>query len=128
MYSYQRLEAWKRAHKALMLTLKSLDDAYHPRSKSLFDQIKRAAISVEANIVEGYALKTVPLFQRHLRIAIGSAAEAETLARAASEARYLEPALGNELCLAFGAALAALIGLFRSTRTPAAPLRVSPRS
>ena len=82
MYAYQRLEAWKRAHRALMLTLKATDKAYHPRSKALFDQLKRAAISVEANIVEGYALGTVPLFQRHIRIAIGSAAEAETLTKA----------------------------------------------
>jgi four helix bundle protein len=55
MYAYQRLEAWKQAHGAMMLTLKSTDDAYHPRSKPLFDQLKRAASSVEANIVEGYA-------------------------------------------------------------------------
>jgi len=75
MYAYQRLEAWKQAHAALMLTLHATDSAYHPRSRALFDQLKRAAISVEANIAEGYALGTVPLYQRHIRIALGSAAE-----------------------------------------------------
>jgi four helix bundle protein len=33
-------------------------------------------VSVEANIVEGYALDTEALFRKHLRIAFGSAAEA----------------------------------------------------
>ena len=127
MYAYQRLEAWKHAHRALMLTLKSSDDAYHPRSKALFDQLKRAAISVEANIVEGYALRTVPLFQRHLRIAIGSAAEAETLIRAASEAGYLDAAISRKLAIAFDDTLGALIGLFRSNLAPAAPSRAVSR-
>ena len=127
MYAYQRLEAWKRAHQALMLTLKSTDKAYHPRSKALFDQLKRAAISVEANIVEGYALATVPLFQRHIRIAIGSAAEAETLTRAANEAEYLDPSVCHELAIVFGGMLGALIGLFRSLSARTAPLRALSR-
>ena len=33
MYAYQRLEAWKQAHRALMLTLRATDSAYHPRSR-----------------------------------------------------------------------------------------------
>jgi len=128
MYAYQRLEAWKQAHRALMLTLKATDNAYHPRSKALFDQLKRAAISVEANIVEGYALKTVPLFQRHIRIAIGSAAEAETLVRVAAEAEYLGPEVCRELAVVFDGTLGALIGLYRSNTKPAAPSRAFPRS
>jgi four helix bundle protein len=88
MYSYRRLDAWKRAHQGMMLTLKATDQAYHPRSRALFDQLKRAAISVEANIVEGYALRTAALFRRDIRIAIGSAAEAECLTRAAGEAGH----------------------------------------
>src|SRR6266545_4469607 len=127
MYAYQRLEAWKRAHRGLMLTLKATDKAYHPRSKALFDQLKRAAISVEANIVEGYALQTAPLFRRHIRIAIGSAAEAECLTRAAAEAGYLEHTEVRELEITFGAALAALSGLYQSPPSRTAPLTASSR-
>lgn len=127
MYAYQRLEAWKRAHRGLMLALKSLDQAYHPRSKSLFEQIKRAAISVEANIVEGYALGTTPLFQRHLRIAVGSAAEAETLVRVADEAGYLNPVTCRELATIFESTLASLVGLYRSPPPPTAPSRAVSR-
>jgi four helix bundle protein len=127
MYSYQRFEAWKRAHQALMLTLKSTDAAYHPRSRALFDQLKRAAISVEANVVEGYALGTVPLFRRHIRIAIGSAAEAETLSRVAEEAKYLDPVVARELAVLFERTLAVLVGLFRSPHALTAPFRATPR-
>ena len=85
MYKYQSLEAWKRAHAAMILALRATDAAYHPKAKAVFDQLKRAAISVEANIVEGYALGTPQYFRKHLRIAMGSAAEAECLCRAAAE-------------------------------------------
>jgi four helix bundle protein len=57
-------------------------DAYRltmspPLSKhfGLSDQIRRAAISVPANIAEGYALGTTVQFIRCLRISLGSAAE-----------------------------------------------------
>ncbi len=42
---------------------------------ALCDQIRRAAISIPANIAEGYALATTPQFIRSLRISLGSAAE-----------------------------------------------------
>src|SRR3989454_7868250 len=85
MHKYRSLVAWQRAHEAMLLALRTSDAAFHPRSKALFDQLRRAVISVEANIVEGYALSTPLQFRRHLRIAMGSAAEAESLTRAAGE-------------------------------------------
>ena len=114
MHSYRRLDAWKQAHSALKLTLNATDQAYHPRSRALFDQLKRAVISVEANIVEGYALGTPGLCRRHLRIALGSAAEAECLALAAGEADYLKPAVVTTLEQNLGQAMRALRLLLRN--------------
>ena len=114
MRSYQTLVAWKRAHEVLLLALRATDAAYHPRAKNLFDQFRRAAISIEANIVEGYALNTPGLCRRHLRIAIGSAAEAETLARAAAELGYLDESTVRPLLKALDVTLGALHGLMRS--------------
>jgi four helix bundle protein len=111
MDSYRSLYAWQQAHKALLLTLEATDSAWHPRAKALFDQINRAVVSIEANIVEGYALNTVPLFRRHLRIAFGSAAEAETLLRAAGERRYLSDP--RPMLFAVGEAMRAIHGLMR---------------
>ena len=119
MHSYRRLEAWKQAHAALRLTLRATDEAYHGKSRALFDQLKRASISVEANIVEGYALGTPALCRRHLRIAFGSAAEAECLTRLAAEVNYLPVETTDELQGLLERAMAALHGLIRkiSVRT-----------
>src|SRR2546429_1726013 len=113
MRSYQTLVAWKRAHEALLLALRATDAAYHPRAWNLFDQLRRAAISVEANIVEGYALNTIALCRRHLRIAFGSAAEAECLLRLASELGYLPEEAVPDITLGLATTMPALRGLLR---------------
>jgi len=119
MHRYQSLDAWKKAHRAALLALRVTDAAYHPRARFLFDQIRRAAVSIEANVVEGYALGTTPKFRRHLSIARGSAAEAECLSRLASEMGYLSESRGRELENSFGDALRPITGLLRAHLTGA---------
>ncbi len=113
MRKYQSLVAWQRAHRGAKLTLRVTDAEDHPRHRRLFDQLRRAAISVEANVVEGYALSTPAQFRRHLRIAKGSAAEAECLVRLAAEVQYLPQSKAEELESIFGATMQALHGLIR---------------
>lgn len=107
--------AWKRAHALAVLAMRSTDAAYHPRARPLFDQIRRAAISVEANIVEGYALHTSPQFRRHLRIAMGSAAEVECLVRLARELEYLRPEVAIELEDLLSGTMRVIVGLLGAT-------------
>jgi len=52
MHRYKSLDVWKRAHDSALLALRITDQSYHPKSRSLFDQIRRAAVSIEANVVE----------------------------------------------------------------------------
>ena len=96
-----------------MLVLRSTDSHYHPRSRSLFDQLRRAALSIEANIVEGYALSTPLQFRRHLRIALGSAAETECFLRIAGELEYLPLRTLNEAGQLMDGVLRTLFGLLR---------------
>ena len=119
MHKYRSLFAWQQAHKIAVLALTKCDSAYHPRSKALFDQLRRAAISVEANVVEGYALGTTLQFRRHLRIAMGSAAEAECLTRLAAELEYLPDDVTREMEAVLERAMAALHGLLRKPITTA---------
>jgi len=114
MDKYRSLVAWQRAHALVLLVLRTVDARYHPRSRALFDQLKRAAISVEANIVEGYALSTRMNFRRHLRIALGSAAEAESLVRIADEMEYVLPEESAEILKLVDGVIAALFGLVRN--------------
>ena len=114
MKQLETLEAWKSAERiareAYSLTLK------HPlqRHFGLADQIRRAAVSVPANIVEGYALGTTAQFVRFLKIALGSAAELQC---------HLRIAKDLELCNASGAesairgcerSIKLLVGLIRT--------------
>lgn len=86
----------------------------HPRVRSLFDQLRRAVVSIEANIVEGYALGTPALCRRHLRIAMGSAAEAECLTRLAGELGYLPDTFVKESEGILGDTMRTLHGLLRN--------------
>jgi four helix bundle protein len=113
MDKYRSLVAWKRAHEVLLILLKAADTHYHPRSRSLLDQIRRAVISVEANIVEGYALGTTMQFRRHLRIAMGSAAEAECLLRVAGELEYLPRSLVDSETGHLERLMATIVGLLK---------------
>jgi four helix bundle protein len=71
----ERLDAWRAAqdlaYEAYLLTLSPALS----RHFALIDQIRRAALSVPANIAEGYALGTTPQFLRGLKIALGSNSE-----------------------------------------------------
>ena len=116
MNGYKSLVAWQRASKFSEATLEAVDDAWTPRAAAVFDQLRRAAVSADVNIVEGYALNTAPLFRRHVRISIGSAAEAERLLEITAKRRYLEPEITQALATLVDGVLAALIGLMRSPR------------
>jgi four helix bundle protein len=109
--SYRALAAWQHAHAAALLAHRAADKAHSPRTWSLMDQSKRAAFSVEANIVEGYALHTQPLRRQHLWRAFGSAAEAECAARLAGELGCLTHEVTAGLESALGAAMRTLRGM-----------------
>ena len=75
MRKLERLDAWNvaqdLAYRAYLLSL----DARLCKQFALIDQIRRAALSVPANIAEGYSLGTTPQFLRGLKIALGSNTE-----------------------------------------------------
>ena len=97
MDGYKTLRAWQYASKLCLDTLEAIDEFWSPQGKVVFDQLSRAVLSSDINIVEGYALGTVPLYKRHLRIALGSAAESERLLAIASSRGYLPSAKAKTL-------------------------------
>ncbi|MBN8706904.1 MAG: four helix bundle protein [Bacteroidetes bacterium] len=75
MRNYKELKVWEKAHSVTL-------DVYHLTSKfpkqeqfGLTSQMRRAAVSVASNIVEGSARKTDKEFIQFLYIALGSANE-----------------------------------------------------
>ena len=81
MIAYERFDAWQAAHR-LALELYRVTDGW-PRSErfGLTVQVRRAAVSVPANIAEGAAKRGPREFRRFLDIALGSLAELSYLLR-----------------------------------------------
>ena len=114
------LQAWicanQLARSAYRLTLEK------PLSRhfGLSDQIRRTAVSVPANMVEGYALGTTIQFIRCLRIALGSAAELHCHLEIARDlGLVMQSAVEPDLQLALRV-VRLLVGLLRKlgARTP----------
>jgi len=90
--SYRQLLVWQRA----MDLLDALYDASESWPKrglfGMTDQIRRAALSVLANIAEGQGRRGPKEFLHHLSIANGSLCEVETCVIAAHRRGYLDDA------------------------------------
>ena len=116
MRSYRSLAAWQRAHSMAKRILSLTGSSGSPSTWALYDQLRRASISVEANIVEGYALGTPGLFKRHVRIAFGSTAEVECLLGLAVETKLMNPGDITDVREDLNALFPILRGLLRSPR------------
>ncbi len=116
MHKYKSLAAWQHSHRLCIDVLRKTSKWYHPRANAVFNQLRRAVVSIETNIVEGYALGTTPQFRRHLRIALGSAAEAECLLTIAVELDLLPKVEARNLSSLASSTIATIYGLLKSNR------------
>ena len=75
MRNYRDLEVWKISHK-LTLELYTVSKKF-PKDElfGLTSQLRRATVSIGANLAEGCGRRTSPEFARFIRIAMGSASE-----------------------------------------------------
>jgi four helix bundle protein len=102
-----------------------------PRSETyrLVDQLRRAAVSVPANIAEGQGRRGPKEFCHHLSIAYGSLAESETLLMIAAQRGFLDQdVLENLLDVSdeIGRLLQALLLKLRQSADSPASVRRTP--
>jgi four helix bundle protein len=114
--SYKSLIAWQAASELCLRTLEATDGISERRTWAVLDQLRRAVVSADVNIVEGYALGSPRQFRHHLLIALGSAAEAERLLEIAREREYLADKATAALLPLADRTLGALFGLIKSKR------------
>jgi four helix bundle protein len=90
MKNYKELEVWQKS-KSLAIDLYKATDAF-PRIElfSLTSQVRRAAVSVTANIAEGWGRGSTREYIQCLLIARGSLMELDTHLIIADELKYLE--------------------------------------
>ncbi len=75
MMAHERFDAWRLAHR-LALELYRVTDGW-PKSEryELTGQVRRAVLSIPANIAEGAAKRGSREFRRYLDVSLGSLAE-----------------------------------------------------
>jgi len=86
---FRKLLVWQRAHE-LVLSVYKMTDKF-PKSElfALTSQIRRAVVSIPANVAEGQGAGTKPQFVRYLNIAKGSLSEVEYYLVLAKDLQYI---------------------------------------
>ena len=87
--SYRDLEVWRRAMVFVQAVYQASEAFPRREVYALTDQLRRAAVSVPANIAEGQSRRTNGAFALPLDIALGSLAEVDTLLQLACDPGYL---------------------------------------
>ena len=89
MQNFRRLDVWGKAH-AVALNVQRLSRQVRQRDNAgLIGQLRRAALSIPANIAEGAGRATDQDFAKFVQIAIASATELEYHLEFAADAEIL---------------------------------------
>jgi four helix bundle protein len=78
MHPFRRLKVWRKSHELSLSVYRVTRGMPISEKFGLSAQMRRAAISVEANIAEGAGRSAPGDFRRFLEIASGSAAELQS--------------------------------------------------
>ena len=97
MRNFEELEVWRVSHD-LTLAIYSTTVHFPDHERyGLISQLRRAMVSIEANIAEGAGKKTDVDFARYLQIAFGSANEVGCELMIAKDLHYLTDSEYDEL-------------------------------
>jgi four helix bundle protein len=86
---FRKLLVWQKAHQWVLLIYKLTENFPKHELFGLTSQMRRAAVSVAANMAEGYAAGGKGQFRRYLDIAQGSLAEVEYYLILALDLQYI---------------------------------------
>ncbi|OGY23412.1 MAG: hypothetical protein A2172_04250 [Candidatus Woykebacteria bacterium RBG_13_40_15] len=87
---YKKLKVWQEAHEFVLMIYEFTKRFPKEEVFSLTNQLRRAAVSVAANIVEGQVKNSRKSFIQALNIANGSLVEAEYYLELARELKFLD--------------------------------------
>ncbi len=116
--SYKDLIAWQKAMDLMEGVYRAADEWPKRETYGLTDQVRRAVVSIPANIAEGQGRTGRKEFLHHLSIANGSLYEAETHLLIAQRLRYIEERVCDALLRQITEMDRLLHGLIRSLQAP----------
>ena len=97
MRTFRELKVWEKSHR-LVLEIYACTRQFPSDEKfGLTAQLRRAAVSIAANLAEGARRPTQSDFARHVGIARGSASEVDYLIVLAAELGYVDANVGTSL-------------------------------
>lgn len=111
---HTKLIAWQRADDLVILIYRVTSTFPATERFELVNQLRRAAFSVPANIVEGYSRRGGRDRLRFLNIAESSLAELGYCVHVSKRLEYVSPETFREVDRAIREAAAPLVGLIRS--------------
>ena len=117
MRPHQKLEAWSRAIELVIDVYKSTDQFPKEERYGLTGQIRRAAVSIPANLAEGAGRRSQKEFAHFLSNAQGSASEVETELVIAYRLGYLSSERYSALSSKSDSIGRMITGLDRQVRT-----------
>ncbi|MDO8573608.1 MAG: four helix bundle protein [Candidatus Daviesbacteria bacterium] len=97
MFAYESLDIWKLAIEYARTVYKVTDKFPKSEIYGLTNQLRRAAVSVSANIAEGSGASSLNDKLHYLDIAIKSALETTSETQIAFELNYLDETIRNQL-------------------------------
>jgi four helix bundle protein len=114
---YKKLLAFQCAHQLVKIVYSLTADFPKTEQFGLTSQMRRAAVSVAANIVEGYTRGTTALYLRHVDISFGSCKELEYYLELSGELGYISDADARAALELAGRTAYMLSGLIRGLRS-----------
>ena len=99
-YSFESVVAWQKAHAFTLLVYRLTREFPKDETFGLTSQFRRAAVSIEANIAEGYKKLSKADKLRFLNIAEGSLAECRNYVILARDLEYVNEQQYNSLFVA----------------------------
>ena len=87
--AFRKLVVWRKAHQLVLLVYKLARKFPKSELFGLTSQLQRAAVSVAANLAEGYGSGSSGQFGRYLNISQGSLAEVEYYLILAQDLEYI---------------------------------------
>jgi len=117
MKDFRNLRVWEKAHLLALNAHRSTSNFPKQEMFGLKSQIRRAAVSIPANIAEGCGKRGNGEFQRFLNVATGSASELEYHFLPAHELHFLDDTLHKRLNAAVVEVKRLLAALARKVET-----------